>query len=61
MDKNTWIGVLLIAVVLIGFSLFNRPSKEELAARQHYNDSIAYVRQMEQEAQEVIRADSTRG
>ncbi len=53
MDKNTWIGVLLIAVVLIGFSLFNRPSKEELAARQHYNDSIAYIRQMEQEAQKL--------
>ena len=53
MDKNTWIGFLLIAAVIVGFSLLNKPSKEELAARQHYNDSIAYMQQMEQEAQKL--------
>ena len=51
MDKNTWIGFGLIAVIIIGFSFFNRPSKEELAARQRAQDSIAVVRAMEQEAQ----------
>ena len=51
MDKNTWIGFGLIAVIIIGFSFFNRPSKEELAARQRVQDSIAVVRAMEQEAQ----------
>ena len=30
MDKNTWIGLLLIAGILVGFSFLNRPSKEEL-------------------------------
>ncbi len=51
MDKNTWIGFGLIAAIVIGFSLINRPSKEELAARQRVQDSIAMVRAMEQEAQ----------
>ena len=34
MDKNTWIGFGLIAVIIIGFSFLNRPSKEEQAAQQ---------------------------
>lgn len=51
MDKNTWIGFGLIAAIIVGFSLFNRPSKEELAERQRVQDSIAVVRAMEQEAQ----------
>ena len=56
MDKNTWIGFGLIALILIGFSLFNRPSKEELARRQHYRDSVEYVRRMEREAEEISRS-----
>ncbi len=51
MDKNTWIGFLLMAVILLGFSFLNRPSKEQLAERQRINDSIAYVQKLEQEAQ----------
>ena len=51
MDKNTWIGFGLIAVIIVGFSFINRPSKEELAERQRVQDSIAVVRAMEQEAQ----------
>ena len=50
MDKNTWIGFGLIAAIIIGFSFFNRPSKEELAARQRVQDSIALVQAMEAEA-----------
>ena len=46
MDKNTWIGFLLIAAIIVGFTLITRPSKEELAQRQRYNDSISLVRQM---------------
>ena len=51
MDKNTWIGFGLIAAIIIGFSFLNRPSKEELAARQRTQDSIALVRAQEAEAQ----------
>lgn len=50
MNKNTFIGFFLIALILIGFSLFNRPSKEQLAAQQHYRDSIAHVQQEAREA-----------
>lgn len=51
MDKNTWIGFLLIAVIIVGFSLLNRPSKEQLAERQRIQDSIALVQAQEREAQ----------
>ena len=51
MDKNTWIGFLLIAAIIVGFSFINRPSKEELAERQRVQDSIAMVRLQEAEAQ----------
>ena len=40
MDKNTWLGFLLIAAIIIGFSMLNRPSKEELAEQQRIQDSI---------------------
>ncbi len=53
MDKNTWIGFLLIAAIVVGFSLFNRPSKEEMAARQHTIDSIRHAEQMRAEAQRL--------
>lgn len=51
MDKNTWIGFLLIAIIIVGFSWVGRPSKEELAERQRVRDSIALAQQMEQETQ----------
>lgn len=49
MDKNTTIGLVLIAALLIGFSYFSRPSEEQLAAQQRYYDSIATVQQREAE------------
>ncbi len=50
MDKNTIIGLVLIFLILIGFSYFTRPSKEELAEMQRKQDSIAQVdRQRAQE------------
>ena len=54
MDKNTWIGFALIAAIIIGFSLLNRPSKEELERRQHYQDSVRYAQQLERETQQAI-------
>ena len=50
MDKNTWIGFLLIAAIVVGFSFLNRPSKEELAERKRVQDSIALVQAQEMEA-----------
>ncbi len=45
MDKNTIIGFLLIAGIMVGFTLMNKPSEEELFKKQRYNDSIALVQQ----------------
>ncbi len=56
MDKNTWIGFALIAAIIVGFSLLNRPSKEELERRQHYQDSLRYVQQLERETQAAMQA-----
>lgn len=43
MDKNTIIGLLLITAIIIGFSIFNRPSQEQLATQQRMRDSLALV------------------
>ena len=53
MDKNTWIGFLLIAAIIVGFSMLNRPSKEQLAERQRIQDSISVARMAEAEAQRL--------
>jgi YidC/Oxa1 family membrane protein insertase len=58
MDKNTIIGIVLIFVVLIGFSYLNKPSKEEIEAIKRRQDSIAQVEaqvQQEAEAQSKLR------
>ena len=55
MDKNTWIGFLLIAAIIVGFTMFNRPSKEELAERQRVQDSISMVRAAEAEALRITQ------
>ncbi|WP_300699747.1 membrane protein insertase YidC [Bacteroides sp.] len=47
MDKNTITGLVLIAILLVGFSFLSRPSQEQLDAQQHYYDSIAQVQQRE--------------
>ncbi|MDO4162888.1 MAG: membrane protein insertase YidC [Bacteroides sp.] len=51
MDKNTITGLVLIAILLVGFSFLSRPSQEQLEAQQHYYDSIAQVQQREAELQ----------
>ncbi|MDR0891562.1 MAG: membrane protein insertase YidC [Mediterranea sp.] len=43
MDKNTITGLVLIGILLVGFSFWSRPSQQELAAQQKYYDSIALV------------------
>lgn len=50
MDKNTIIGLVLMGVVLVVFSLLGRPSKEELELRQRYADSVALAAQAEERA-----------
>ncbi|WP_297098213.1 membrane protein insertase YidC [uncultured Draconibacterium sp.] len=49
MDKKSIIGIVLIFVILVVFSLINQPSKEEVEAAKQRRDSIAQV-----EAQQAL-------
>ncbi len=55
MDKNTITGFVLIGLLLVGFNYFTRPSEEQVAAMQQYNDSITAVN-AEQEALKAKQA-----
>ena len=48
MDKNTVIGLLLIGAILIGASIYNSPSRDEIAIQKHYRDSIAAITKVNQ-------------
>ncbi|NDP22055.1 MAG: membrane protein insertase YidC [Paludibacter sp.] len=54
MDKNTIIGFVLIAGIIIGFSMLSKPSEEEIAKQARYNDSIAFVQQAKIETEIAI-------
>ncbi len=54
MDKNTIIGFVLIAALLIGYSWYTRPSEEDLA-QQQLQDSITAV--AKQKAEQQLKAE----
>ena len=43
MDKNTVIGLLLITAIIVVFTIYNRPSQEQIAEQQRLRDSTALV------------------
>ncbi|MBN2273073.1 MAG: membrane protein insertase YidC [Bacteroidales bacterium] len=51
MDKNSIIGILLIAAILIVWSVVFGPDKKEMAERKRVQDSLALVLQQEKEQQ----------
>lgn len=55
MDKNTILGFVLIALILVGFTVLNKPTDEELAQQKHYNDSIALVEKAKTTNAQVIK------
>lgn len=59
MDKNTIIGFVLIAAVLIGFSWYTQPSAEEVA-QQRMQDSITAVAQKNAAAQQGMAEKARR-
>ena len=60
MDRNTIAGILLITAILIGYSVLNKPSQEELEEAKRKRDSIEYVRKIEQEEAIKAKIDSAR-
>lgn len=57
MDRNSIIGLLLIGLVLITFSMWNAPSEEELAARQRAQDSLELAKQTKPDAAQQKATD----
>ena len=49
MDRNTIIGLVLIAAILIGLTYYNTPSKEQLAKEKHTLDSLNLAQQRERQ------------
>jgi YidC/Oxa1 family membrane protein insertase len=64
MDKNTILGFVFIALIIVGFTLMNKPSEAEVARQKQVNDSIALVEQNKAEQavlaqKNAIKTDST--
>ena len=57
MNRDTLIGIVLIAAVIIGFGIINQPSQEEIAAMREA-DSLAQVEQRMADIKAQIEADS---
>lgn len=59
MDKNTIIGFVLIAAVLIGFSWYSQPSEEQVA-QQRMQDSIAAITEKKAAEQQNMAREASR-
>lgn len=58
MDRNSIIGIILIALIFVLWGVLSKPSKEEIARQKHIADSIALV-QSQQAKEDAIKADSS--
>jgi YidC/Oxa1 family membrane protein insertase len=61
MNRDTIIGFILIAAILIGYSIWMTPSKEEMTERQRKIDSVNMVRQQQMVLDSIrIAAEASR-
>lgn len=58
MDKKSIIGLVLICLVFVVFSLLNRPSEEQKQAQKRYQDSIAKVQKQALEKNTKLLANA---
>jgi len=56
MDRNSIIGIIIIAGILILWTTLNKPSKEEIEATKHTRDSLELVHQQQIVQQEKVQA-----
>ena len=56
MDRNSIIGIIVIAGILIVWTTLNKPSKDEIEAAKYKKDSIELVRQQQIIQQEKVQA-----
>ncbi len=59
MDKNSWIGILLIVATLFLWSYFTKPSPEQIAEQQRYRDSVANVIHQKQLNDALLKAETS--
>ncbi len=59
-DKNTVIGIAVIFVLIIGYSIFNKPSEAEIEVAKKRQDSLALIEkeQILAEAERILKEDS---
>ena len=53
MDRNSIIGLTLIGLIIIGYSIYTQPSQDEIRASQQRRDSIAKIEEQKQAAKAV--------
>ncbi len=61
MDRNSIIGIVLIGLILIGYSIFTKPARDAQMEAIRHSDSIARVerqRQLEQQQNSVLNEQS---
>lgn len=61
MDKNQIIGISLLVLIVIGFSIYNRPSEAELAKQERIADSLATLEQKKLEAENATTTTLSAG
>jgi YidC/Oxa1 family membrane protein insertase len=54
MDKNSVIGLVLIGILLAGYTYFQRPSEAEIEAQQRAQDSIAALQIAQEEIETTV-------
>ena len=52
MDRNSIIGILIIAGIFVVWGIINRPSAEEIERQKQKNDSIALERLIQEKKQQ---------
>ena len=62
MDRNTVVGLSLIGLIIIAYSIYTQPGPEEIKALQHRRDSIEKVEQIKQasvvKTQQAMQTDT---
>ncbi|MEO0311293.1 MAG: hypothetical protein RIQ89_950 [Bacteroidota bacterium] len=59
MDRNSIIGIVLIVLLVMGYSYYTQPTAAELAAQQRSKDSLALVNQQAQAAKALEAASQS--
>lgn len=61
MDKNSILGIVLMAAIIIGFMVINQPSEEQLKAQREQAEKMAEAERAKSDTGNVLRVDSING